>query len=125
MQFIKNVYCQPFSDSLVSPPSLSLVPLILVSSPPFSALALPATCCLLVDLYPFEEGSTQYIKSKRKLAPTLAGLVRLTPLAACISLKRGRGIKVRDVYSPAVLDSSELTSPTHRPSLWHMVLCSN
>lgn len=97
MQFIKNVYRQPFSDSLISPPNplhhfilLShFVPLILASSPPFSALALHATCCLLVDLYLFEEGSTQYIKSKRKLAPTLAGLVRLTPLAARIALKRG------------------------------------
>lgn len=61
----------------------------MLSSLYFSALPLTVTCCLLLDLYPLEEGLAQYIKSRRKLGLTLTGLVPLNASGILYQLEKG------------------------------------
>lgn len=61
----------------------------------FSALRLTVTCCLLLDLYPLEEGLAQYIKSRRKLGLTLTGLVPLNASGSLYQLEKGLRNKSR------------------------------
>lgn len=47
------------------------------------------TCCLLLDLYPLQEGLARYIKSRRKLGLTLTGLVPLNASGSLYQLEKG------------------------------------
>ncbi len=69
----------------------------------FSALRLTVTCCLLLDLYPLEEGLAQYIKSRRKLGLTLTGLVLLNASGSLYQLEKGLRNKSQScLFSSAV-----------------------
>ncbi len=80
----------------------------------FSALRLTVTCCLLLDLYPLEEGLAQYIKSRRKLGLTLTGLVPLNASGSLYQLEKGLRNKRRScLLSSAVRLSFPALKPTN------------